>query len=199
MRRSTRGIAGMNMALAVSHDPSSGLTHAILRGCSVAQQNFIQEQLKKWSVLASHPLLLPVLLAGYIRQLLRYQVVLLWIDLLDAETESGQTGAPAMDALPRGYRDYGSITNLVLGVVQKGTSWESYTNALILCIKSIQESISYINTVTPGPRKEITETQSAILTERLEFVSHKSNVMLWDIRYFLRRAEAQMTAVSLLN
>ena len=104
-----------------------------------------------------------------------------------------------MGALPRGDRDYGSITNLVLGAVQKGTSWESYTNALILCIKSIQESISYINAVTPSPRKDITELQSAILTERLEFVSHKSSVMLWDIRDFLRRAEAQMAAVSLLN
>jgi hypothetical protein len=189
----------MNVALAISHNPSSGLTHAILRGCSVAQQTFIQEQIKTWSALAGHPLFLPVLLTGYLRQLLRYQTELLWENLLEAETESGQTGAPAMNASPRGHMDYGSITNLILSVVQTGSAWESYTNTLILCIKSIQESISYINLVTPDSRKKTTEIQSTVLTERLAFLSHKSSVMLWDIQFFLRRAEAQMTAVSLPN
>ncbi|KAH0550899.1 hypothetical protein GP486_007737, partial [Trichoglossum hirsutum] len=167
-----------------------------LRGCSVAQQTFILEQLQSWSSLANHPLLLPVLLTGYIRQLLRHQTKLLWDDLLYAETESGQTGAPVMNALPKGHRDCASIANIVLGVIQMGSSWESYTSVLILCIKSIHESISHINTVTPYHRKEITEIQSAILTERLEFVSHKCSTMLWDIQFFLKRAEAQMAAVS---
>jgi hypothetical protein len=191
----------MNTSLSISHDPGSGLTCALLLGCSDVQQASIREQIKTYSLLASHPLLLPILLTGYQRGLLAIETTRLWNELVDVETESGQTGAPVINGplSPRKRTDYKSVTIRILGVIQLGVAWESYVRALLLGIESIQESICYINSVTLDPRKKVVETATVALTERLTFLSHKSNVMLWDIQFINNRAQAQMTAVSLLQ
>lgn len=194
----------MNISLSISHDTSSGLTCALLYGCSDVQQAFIQEQVKACAPLASHPLLLPALLTGYQRGLLGKETKRLWNQLVDVETESGQTGAPVVDGMCRRWPDppsksridYKSVTIGILGVIQLGVTWESYIRALLLGIETIQDSISHISTVTPAMRKKAVETTAATLTERLTFLSHKSNVMLWDIQFINNRAQAQMTAVS---
>ena len=96
-------------------------------------------------------------------------------------------------------RDYESITNGVLGIIQLTAAWESYTKALLLGIESIQESITCISAKAPVSRKAKVEAAAVVLSEWLTFVSHKSNVMLWDIQFIHKRAQAQMTAVSYGN
>ena len=193
----------MNMVLSISHDPSTGLTSALLLGCSEAQQAFIHSQLKAYSdsSLASHPLLLPVLFTAYQRSLLGRHTEKLWSTLIEVETMSGQTGAPAIHivAPTEEPKDYNSIVKDILGVIQLASSWESYMKILLEGIESIQESIDYVSKLTPVSREGATKATAAILTERLRFLSHKSKVMLWDFEYFNKRAQAQMTAVSGLH
>jgi hypothetical protein len=192
MRRSTRGIIAMNIALSISYNASSGLTCALLLGCSDIQEAFVSEQIKAYSALASHPLLLPILLTTYQLRLLRRETKRLWRRLLKVETESKQTGAPVINSRfhPKKRIDYDSITKDVLGVIQLTVSWESYTQALLLGIESIQESISYIDAKTSYPA-------AGILAERLIFLFHESKIMLWDFQLIDKRGQAQMIAVSL--
>ena len=201
MRRSTRGILAMNIALSISYDPNSGLSSALLLGCSDTQQSFVREQLKTNYALADHPLILPILFTTYQRRLLNKERKRLWVSLLEVETQSGRTGAPAIGSrVPQDQlRDYESITNGVLGIIQLTAAWESYTKALLLGIESIQESITYNSAKAPVSRKAKVEAAAVVLSEWLTFVSHKSNVMLWDIQFIHKRAQAQMTAVSYRN
>ena len=86
MRRSTRGIIAINIAISLSYDPSIGLTCGLLHGYSTAQQTFVGEQIKTFALLVSHPLLLPVLFSTNLRQLLRIERDRLWERLLQMET-----------------------------------------------------------------------------------------------------------------
>jgi hypothetical protein len=144
----------MNIAVSISHEPVSGLTCALLLGCSPLQAEFIHRQVREYAVLASHPLLLPTLFTGYQRRLLNFETSELWRKLLEVESKSGQTGAPAINShlyVSQGV-DYNTITIGVLEIIQLTSAWESYTQALLLGIESIQESIGYINAVTPHQR-----------------------------------------------
>jgi hypothetical protein len=87
----------MNIALPMSHDPSNGMTCGLLLGCSDIQQAFIHEQIKTHAMLASHPLLLPILFTAHLQQLLNKERKKLWKSLPQVETASGQTGAPIID------------------------------------------------------------------------------------------------------
>lgn len=197
MRRSTRGILAMNIALSISHDPGNGMTCGLLLGCSDIQQAFIHEQIKTHAMLASHPLLLPILFTAHQQQPLNRERKRLWVSLLKVETASGQTRAPAIGShlFPEESQDYGKITKSVLGIIQIASAWESYSKALLLGIESIQESLKHINNNTPDTRKDILEASTAIFIEWLTSVSHKSKVMLWDLEFINKRAQAQMTAV----
>ena len=112
MRRPTRGILAMDIALSISHDPATGMTSALLLGCSDIQQAFIHEQIKTFAGLASHPLLLPLLFSAHQEQLLNREKDRLWRSLLEVETASGQTGAPAVGIYRRSTdsQDYAGIT-----------------------------------------------------------------------------------------
>jgi hypothetical protein len=198
MRKSTRGILAMNIFLSISHDTATGITCAILLGCSSAQQAFVCEQLKELSNLAVHPLLLPILFSGYQQFQIGRETELLWRDLVNVETKSGRTGAPVVrsDVHSMLNRENGDITNAVLGIVQLASYWESHTKGGVLGIESIQKSIEEINKKTPDPRKSKMEEISRILNESLTVSSHNSSVMLWDLEFINKRATAQMTAVS---
>jgi hypothetical protein len=197
MRRSTRGILAMNIALSISHDPSNGMTCGLLLGCSDIQQAFIHEQIKSHAMLASHPLLLPILFTAHQQQLLNRERKLLWVSLLGVETASGQTGVPTIGVhlFPNESQDYGNITKHILGIIQVASAWESYSKALLLGIESIQDCLTHINNNTLDLRKDTIEASAAIFIEWLTSITHKSNVMLWDLQFINKRAQAQMTAV----
>lgn len=198
MRKSTRGILAMNIFLSISHDTTTGITCAILLGCSNAQQAFVREQLEELSNLAVHPLLLPILFSGYQQFQIGRETELLWRVLVDVETQSGRTGGPVVrsDISSNRHLGHGDITNAVLGIVQLASYWESHTKGGVLGIESIQKSIDEINEEIPEPRKIKMEDISRILNESLTVLSHNSSVMLWDLEFINKRATAQMTAVS---
>src|SRR5436309_2717992 len=50
MRRPTWGILPMDIALSVSHEPTSGLTCALLLGCSNLQAKFLCEEVKTYAM-----------------------------------------------------------------------------------------------------------------------------------------------------
>jgi hypothetical protein len=188
----------MNIYLSISHNTATGVTCAILLGCSSAQQAFVCEQMEEFATLAAHPLLLPVLFSGHQQFLLHQETKSLWEVLVNVEEESGQTGAPVVrsDLSSKRHRGYGDITNAVLGIVQLASSWESHTKGLVLGIESIRKSLDEINKKTTEPRKSKMEEISRILNESLTFASHNSSVMLWDLEFINKRATAQMAAVS---
>ena len=199
MRRPTWGILPMDIALSVSHEPTSGLTCALLLGCSNLQAKFLRKEVKTYAMLAGHPLLLPTLLTGYQQQLLTRETAKSWDGLLKVETLSGQTGVPVADShlYENDDTSFDNITKGVLSVIQLTGTWESGTQALLLCIESVQESINYVSTVTPHQKEEFVTKIASILTERLIFLTHKSKVMLWDLLFINKRGQAQMTAVSI--
>ena len=197
MRRSTRGIIAINIALSMSYDPNTGLTCGLLHGYSNAQQAFVCEQVKIFSAIASHPLLLPVLFSAYLRQFLRIERDRLWDRLLRVETQSGQTGAPVLGVTLRRHES-DSYNNIILGameIIQLASAWESYTEALLLSIDSIQECIGHVKAIIPPERSKTIQITTDILTDRLAFIGHKSKVLLWDLQYINKRGQAQMTAV----
>jgi len=214
MRRSNRGFAGMDVALSLSFDITTGVTYGILLGCDANQQTFIRQQLQNLREMARHPLLLPVLLAGQQQLLLFDETERLWLDLLRVENASGQTGvivAPieenssknrqrfrTVSKDPHGKRTITTkqITNKVLGVVQLASTWESHIKALIQDTKAMQQSLKRVDGAVID--KSNLEGPARALEESLEFTLHKSNTVLWDLEYINKRAGAQMTAVSLI-
>lgn len=187
----------MNIALSISHDPGTGKTSALLLGCSDLQQAFIREQIKTLGGLVSHPLLLPVLFSAHQEQLLNREKDRLWVLLLEVETDSGQTGAPALGIYRSSIdaQDYDNITKRVLGVIQLASSWEMRTKELILGLEAIQESLDHLATITPEARKAALQESSGVLLEWLRYTLHKSNVLVCELQYIEKRAQAQMTAV----
>jgi hypothetical protein len=198
MRRSSRGIVATNFKLSLSHNPRNGQTCGLLLGCSNLQTSFIVNQIQTCQRFAWHPLLLPTLLTSNIHQVLDQQTEDLWERLIRAETNSGQTGAPAINILPE-ENDFDRIIKDVLGVIQLAAAWESKTNALLLGIESIKDGFGHVNSRTPSSRLKSVDAVEDMLTEYLDMVAHKSKLMLWDLQYVNKRGQAQMTAVSALT
>ncbi|KAL4779919.1 hypothetical protein BJX76DRAFT_339371 [Aspergillus varians] len=221
MRRPTREILAMDITLSMSYDVNTGLTCAMLLGCTKAQQDFVCQQLKQFASLTHHPLLLPILLSSYQQKLLNEQTRNLWEKLINVETLSGQTGAPKLiskDNATTGDNDgkstipspgstppstesfdktgFNDITKDILGVIQLAETWQTNTEALILGIESIGNSIKTVDaTGIDGSRKTKINKISPSLTQWLEFTHHISKIMLSDIQFIERRGQAQMNAV----
>jgi len=158
MRRHNRGVRGMDIALTMSYDITTGIMCGILLGCCSEQQTFIRQQLQSLREMARHPLLLPILLIGQQQLLLSTETEALWMDLLRVENASGQTGVVvvsanaeesghrwALAARPREAKKdaIGTklITNKVLGVVQLASVWDSHNKALKNDLEAIHNSM----------------------------------------------------------
>lgn len=200
MRRSTRGIFGLNMVLSLSHDPKAGLTCGVMLTWCDEQTAFISEELKGYYAMSGYPLLLPILFTAYQRRLLNQEGRHLWTRLLEVETASGQTGAPAIfagrDASPPS-NDFDRMNKGVLEVIQLAAAWMSYTEMLLSAIEVIQESIRHINTTTPHVRLDCVQAAESVMVECLGFTSQRCKVMLSDLHYIYQRGQAQMTAVGI--
>jgi hypothetical protein len=171
-------------------------TCGILLGCSDAQVAFIAEQLSTCSSLAWHPLFLPCLLTSQQYEVLNDETERLWMQLLQVETISGQTGAPVISSLRDDTSSLSSGVKSILGVVQLASAWESHTNALLLAADAIQDELLRIKEKSPESRKSKVDSVTEMLTEYLQLAVHKSKVMLWDLQYINARAQAQTNAVS---
>ena len=199
MRRSTRGVLAMNMALAISHDPSAGLTCGVVLTWSDEQTAFVTKELKGYYGLAGYPLLLPILFTDYQRRLLLEEGEHIWERLLEVETASGQTGVPVIfdDNYPLSANsDFDSMIKGALQVVQLAAGWVAYTEMLISATETIGESIRHINATTPQERLDTVEESESVMVEYLGYISHGNNAMLSQLQYIYKRGQAQMTAVS---
>ena len=198
MRRSSRGILAINIALSLSHCPETGITYAMLLGRSPMQAAYITQRIIDLAPVAHHPAFLPTLICTFHRNLLRRLCDKANDDLFGVEMDSGQTWAPVVGWRPQGMRPNDmEITKRVLGVIQLTTAWEPYSKALLSDIESIQEFIEHVNGITPAPRSMLVAAEGRILHERLSFLARKSSLMLWRFGYVKQRAQAQQAAVRL--
>jgi hypothetical protein len=200
MRRTSRGILAIDLALSLSHCPKTGATYALLLGRSERQAAFIKQQIQELATIAHHPAFLPTLVCTYHRTLLQRLSDQAMNELFSVETDSGQTWAPVYDEFglhPQGNCDDANITKRALGVIQMATAWESYAKAMLSDVESIQEFVAHVNTLTPMRRRDVVRAEGKILDERLRFLGHKGKSVLWRLQYVTQRAQAQQNAVSI--
>ena len=130
---------------------------------------------------------------------------------------SRQTGAPAVNFLEivkweqSGDSEYTnmigesdgtrlqSITIGVLQVLQLITYAESHARSLLLAVEEIQKSMETLNTNTNAPRKVYMEKAGAVLSEKLDLLAHRIRVVISNIQFVEKRAQAQQSAVSLIK
>jgi hypothetical protein len=167
--------------------------------------------------LTRHPLLLPLLLIEEKLNLIEDQEMQWWNALVNVETLSRQTGAPAVNFLEivkweqSGDSEYTnmigesdgtrlqSITIGVLQVLQLITYAESHARSLLLAVEEIQKSMETLNTITNAPRKVYMEKAGAVLSEKLDLLAHRIRVVISNIQFVEKRAQAQQSAVSLIK
>ena len=188
----------MNLGLAISHDPATGLTCGLLSGCSPKQQKFVIQELRtNFCALACHPLLLPILITEFHRSLIARLGAQLWVRLLSVEISSGQTEiyTTGLHLFLSEDRDYDMLIKEVLEVIQDSIDAETHTQNLLLSAEAIQEGINHLNTLSHHHDMQCITGAAAVLTERLALISHQAKVMLSESQLIYKRGQAQMTAV----
>ena len=215
---SSRGIIEIDICVSLSYRPSSSTVRAFLQGCTSHQQGEVSMQLQESSILSEHPLLLPIILVEIKVWRTDEEEADLWNLLVDIEGRSEQTGAPAIsssyaydfDNTPLGAElesmntgqektnsEFQRVTVGVVGVIQRTTSLESHAKALLLSIDEIRKSIEAVNNVastsTAARLKEIGE----ILSGKLDLLEHRTRVIMGNIQFVEKRAQAQQSAVGL--
>lgn len=200
LRMPTKGVLWLTASLSISYYPSKGNTRALLHGCTHSQRDALRGQLRAFSSLAPHPLLIPLLLITMKKQLIDNQEQQLWKSLVDIETQSGLTGAPAIGARSHSAsllidQNIEIVTRRALGIVQIATYAGTHAKSLLVMIQSIQESVNKVNAATSHPHKDCIEKAGLILSERLTFLAQTTQVMLGDLEFIEKRAQVQITAV----
>lgn len=213
MRFSSHGVIEMDLCASISYHCTTGAVHNFLHGCNSEQQAQVQAMLAKSSSLARHPLLLPVLLTELKLDLVEQHSVQLWNKLVQAETLSGQTNYPAINNTrhPRAHKgvppdkhksnrstshlDFEDVTIEVLGVLQITAYAESHAKSLLLSIEEIQTSIGVVSRKTKTSNAEVITRTGLVLSERLDFLAHRTQVVINNVQFYEKRAQAQQTAV----
>jgi hypothetical protein len=163
------------------------------------------------SVLAGHPLLLRTVLAEMKLDIIELDESRLWNNLVAVEMWSKQTNAPAVGArwgsmasnsLADNNSDGNnindglqSITIEVLGVLQVITYTESHAKALLLSIEEMQRSIDAVNDLAKSTADEYIAKTGAIPSENLDLLAHKTRVLINNIHFVEKGAQAQQSAV----
>lgn len=197
MRLFTRGVHCLDTCLSISYDAASCSTRALLHRCTKAQQAAIKAQIEANPISSTmHPLFLPVALLAIKRKIIGEQRDMLWRHLTDAEMQTGQTGAPIFRHYAQSDEDddINEITKQVIGVIQLSTAAEQHAKTLLTVLEAVQKSIQTIGE-TSGQR-DIVQRVGEMLTERLDFIEQKTKMLIFDLQYFEKRAQAQLTAVS---
>ena len=153
MRRTSKGILAIDLALSLSHNHKTGITHALLLGRSELQAAYIKQQILDMAGLAHHPAFLPTLVCANHRSLLQRLSDQIHGELFSVEAASGQTMVGYDGVDPMEERSRSNITNRVLGVIQLATAWEMYAKAMLYDVECIQEFDTHVNSVTPVHRK----------------------------------------------
>lgn len=199
MRLSSRGILELDISVSISYQPSTGAVNAFLHGCTSEQQTEVGEQLRYLSILTGNPLLLPIILAEMKMDAIKELEQKLWGDLLSVETRSGQTGAPALNAWDNqqndGSTDWEKLAVDALSVMQIAPLAEDHAQALLVTIEEIKKMLDRLDNATQLGRGDYIRQSGHMLSEKLRFLSHGTQVTMSRIQYIVKRAEAQQSAV----
>ena len=139
----------------------------------------------------------------------------LWNQLVAVEKRSGQTDAPPVESVVdfggshRGtiqQRDSGTpknhdgdnfqwITRKVLVVTQLTASAESHAKSLLLSLDEIRKHTSLVNDlIDPAMRDDMRKVSDG-LVEKLDLLSHRTQVIMNDVQFIEKRAQAQQSAI----
>ena len=199
MRLSSRGILELDISAAVSYQPSTGTVNAFLQGFTTDQQTEVRKQLQYLSVLARHPLLLPVVLVEMKMNVIKDVEKWLWNGLLMVEMQSGKTGAPAINTQEYHQSnkscDWESLAVKALGVLQIAPLAVDHANTLLLTVKEIEKMIDDLNSLAEPAEADYLTLSGRMLSEKLRFLSHGTQVIVSKVQYIIKRAEAQQSAV----
>jgi hypothetical protein len=148
-------------------------------------------------VLAWHPLLLPCLLTNNHQDILNEETQSLWEQLINVETVSGQTGAPAVDSFISEEVPFTDTMKGILGVVQLTAAWQSHGNGVLLTVNAIEKFLYQVHTMTPKLRKKKVNAVNNMLLEYIQLLAQRTKVTMGDLQYINNRGQAQTGAVSL--
>jgi hypothetical protein len=123
------------------------------------------------------------------------------------EELSGQTAAPTRRSLltppevstkRKTNEEFRDITLKILGVLQLTPYAESHAKALLLLIQEMRTGLEAVRKVTDSEalRVEYIIKTGAMLSEKLDLLAHKTQIIMNDIQFLEKRAQAQRTAVS---
>lgn len=201
LRQSTRGGLQSDLSLALTYDRDHGHTSGFLTGCTKRQAAYVIVQLRLLAQISDHPLLLPTMILGYMRSFLGRRTDEAWIDLIQVETESGQTRWPRVGpdghpVLSREAKNTKRISGDVLGVIQSVTIWQSHLEELSILTKSVQECSSFLARKRNRTNSNSVLDSTDIIDERLRFISCKTKILLSSLTAIKERTHAQMSAVS---
>jgi hypothetical protein len=211
MRIASRGIIGIDVCTSISYNADSGVVNVLLQGCSTVQQKGIARQLCDLYTLTGHPLLLPLVLVDVKVSLLEEEELRLWRALLDVETFSQQSGtfvSPSPDIKARRLlRDSDmddekvddaiqTMTIDVLRVLQLTSYAESHAKALLASIALIKKEIEEVGSITNSSRRAYIHQVGGILEEKLDLLAHRTQIVIEDLMFVEKRAQAQQSAVS---
>jgi hypothetical protein len=220
MRLSSFGVLEIDMSVAISYHASTGVVKAFLHGCTSQQQTQVRKQLLDFSALAGHPLLLPVLVAQMKLDILEQESLRLWNKLVLAEGQTGQTDVPAIStdsdivgcainsskfethlenaplvwSKPEAH-DFDRTTLTVMGILQLTSYAETHSQALLLSIEEMKLGINTIQRRAGLSAKSYIAQTSSILSERLQLLHHRTRVIMSEVTFVDKRAQAQQTAV----
>ncbi|KAK4161188.1 hypothetical protein QBC43DRAFT_100637 [Cladorrhinum sp. PSN259] len=201
MRLSSRGVLESDMTVSIAYHSATRTVNAFLHGCTSDQQEEVVRQLKTFSPLARHPLLLPVILTEMRLDEIKEWRERMWRFLLHVETRSGQTGAPTLGALLRpamkdkSEEDWGKLAVDALTVMQVAATMEDHANGLQLILTEISGVLHDLeHEVQPEGEKCILQS-GRMLSEKIRFLSHDVSINISRLQYIIKRGEAQQSAV----
>ncbi|KAL4767249.1 hypothetical protein BDW60DRAFT_200444 [Aspergillus nidulans var. acristatus] len=199
MRLSSRGILELDISASISYQFSTGAVNAFLHGCTSEQQVEVRKRLQDFSDLSHHPILLPIILVEMRMVAINKLEEMLWSILLSIETKTGQTGAPAVNAWEYqrnpNSNDWEKLAVDALSVMQIAPAAEDHATALLLSIEEIKKALDKLDGAVQLARHDYISQSGYMLSEKLDFLSHNTQVIVSKIRYIVKRAGAQQSAV----
>ncbi|KAK3368427.1 hypothetical protein B0H63DRAFT_76154 [Podospora didyma] len=225
MRMASLGILKMDARAIISYNPRKALVSALLQGCSFTEATKVSDLLRRFQLLAIHPLLLPYVLASLKYEEMHRESRHIWELLLLVESKSRQTGAPRVDwtkqaggsqgtlnpkaqsideeqQLPAGTvgqdvrYDFDTLTRATVAVLQRASYAESHAQALLTMLEGMQkETRSMARRSGVTLGMEATANAGSILSSMLELLAQQTTILLSHLGFLHKRGESQQSAV----
>jgi hypothetical protein len=72
---------------------------------------------------------------------------------------------------------------------------EDHANALMLTIKEMERMMDDLNNLPESPGRDSIKRSRRMVSEKLRFLSHGTQVIIGMVQYMVQRAESQQSAV----